>query len=209
MAPNTRASAASSTDPDYVETVRATLADGVLRGRCWVNPCKHPTLPLRRKCDGKFCKKYVHRSCASQKTGVLLHFGTLGESDERVYCSRGCKPLQGSRRVGYASGTGQLKEPPPSATTLPTESAMTAGVTAPPPPPPPPPSNRIREERGGKIYGHCSIIGCIYPEQELNRHHCSKCGAETHNLCAQNNNLCDDDREYLMYCSTKCKQNKV
>lgn len=67
---------------------------------------------------------------------------------------------------------------------------------------------RVREERDGKVFGHCSIVGCTYPEQELNRHHCSNCRAETHNLCAQNNNLCDDDREHLMYCSLTCKQAK-
>jgi hypothetical protein len=194
VAPTTGARAASSTDANYVETVRATLEDGISRGRCSVNPCTNPTLPLHRKCDGKHCSKFVHRACAFKKTGVLLMFGTLGDADERVYGCRDCKPLQGSRRVG------QLKAPPPASVTT----AMTADVT----PPPPPPPTRVREERGGKFFGHCSIIGCSYPEQQVDRHHCSKCGAETHNLCAQNNNLCDDDREHLMYCSTTCKQYK-
>ena len=45
FAPNQRASGASNTDPDFADNLRATLEDGILRGRCWVHPCTHPSLP--------------------------------------------------------------------------------------------------------------------------------------------------------------------
>ena len=202
IAPNPRASGASSTDKNYVDNLRATLEDGLLRGRCAIHPCTNPTLPLFRKCNGQWCDNYVHRSCAFKKKS--LQFGELGSVDEKVYCRRECKPLHGGRRVGQIS---TRKPPPqPAAATTPatttdescTSTTDTTTII----------TTKVREERGGKVYGHCSIVGCTYPEQELNRHHCSNCGGDTHNLCAQNNNLCDDDREHLMYCSMICKQTK-
>ena len=206
LAPNTQASTTSSTDPSYVENLRATLNDGVHRGRCSINPCFNAGLPLHRKCDGMYCNNYVHRTCASGKKG--LYFGSLGDENERVYCRRDCKPLQGSKRVGYVVGTdsSKRKEPPVDSTTA--AAAAAASETEVTPATTTITMTRVREEKGGQVFGHCSIVGCKYPEQELNRHHCSNCGAETHNLCAQDNNLCDDDREHLMYCSMICKQTK-
>ena len=59
--------------------------------------------------------------------------------------------------------------------------------------------------KNGKIVGHCCIIGCTCSELELN-HRCYRCRAVVHNLCAQDNHLCDDENEVILYCSTKCKQ---
>ena len=215
VAPNVGASAASANEKNYEQSLRETLlGDGFLRGHCAINPCRNPDLPLIRRCDGERCKKYVHHSCASLRPG--LQFGELGTENERVYCRRMCKPLVGWRRVGNAT-PGQLKDPPAySIATGPTVATtineqMTTGAT----------TittggggntstgmDRIRVERDGKVYGHCSIDNCECPEQELNRHHCSNCGKDTHSLCAQKNNLSDDDREYLMYCSINCKNAK-
>ena len=86
-APNPQASAASSTDQNYAENVRATLDDGIFRGHCSVIPCILAYAPLYKKCNWELCDKYVHCSCQGQKNPNLL-VGDLGAENERVYCSR-------------------------------------------------------------------------------------------------------------------------
>jgi len=53
----------------------------------------------------------------------------------------------------------------------------------------------------------CPIPGCKWP-QNVPDHRCYRrtCGNLVHNLCAQTNDLCDDDNELNMYCSVNCKR---
>ena len=59
------------------------------------------------------------------------------------------------------------------------------------------------DERG-RIYGHCCIDGCVFPQFQLN-HHCKVCENPVHNLCAQRSMLVLEENELTMYCSTHCK----
>jgi hypothetical protein len=55
----------------------------------------------------------------------------------------------------------------------------------------------------------CAIKGCNFGTRLQADHKCyNKCGRVFHNLCAQANNLCDNDNELDMYCSMECKRSK-
>jgi murein DD-endopeptidase MepM/ murein hydrolase activator NlpD len=55
----------------------------------------------------------------------------------------------------------------------------------------------------------CAIKGCTFGTVIQASHKCyNKCGRLFHNLCAQVNDLCDDDNELDMYCSIECKRSK-
>ena len=78
-----------------------------------------------------------------------------------------------------------------------TTNAITAAATH--------PVTRLWEERNGKFCGPCCIIGCTFPQLELN-HHCCICRNKVHNLCVQANELYDpEDKLNKMYCSSRCR----
>ncbi len=53
---------------------------------------------------------------------------------------------------------------------------------------------------------NCAIKGCTFGTALNADHKCyNKCGRVFHNLCAQMNDLCDNDNKLDMYCSMECK----
>jgi hypothetical protein len=55
----------------------------------------------------------------------------------------------------------------------------------------------------------CAIKGCTFGTVLHANHKCyNKCGRVFHNLCAQMNDLCDNDNELDMYCSMEYKRSK-
>jgi hypothetical protein len=53
----------------------------------------------------------------------------------------------------------------------------------------------------------CAIQGCTFGTVIQADHKCyNKCGRVLHNMCAQNNDMCDDDNELHMYRSMECKK---
>jgi hypothetical protein len=75
----------------------------------------------------------------------------------------------------------------------------------PPPPPtakrPPPPTAKRPPPTTT-----CAIEGCTVGAVQHADHKCyNQCGRVFHNMCAQMNDLCDNDNELNMYCSMDCK----
>jgi hypothetical protein len=70
---------------------------------------------------------------------------------------------------------------------------------------PPPPTAK----KPPPITTTCAIKGCTFENELQASHKCyNKCGRVFHNLCAQMNDLCDNDNELDMYCSMECKRSK-
>jgi hypothetical protein len=92
------------------------------------------------------------------------------------------------------------KKPPPIAKTKPAQKRV---AKKPAQKRPPPMAKRLPPSTT------CAIKGCNFGTRLQADHKCyNKCGRVFHNLCAQMNDLCDNDNELDMYCSMECKRSK-
>jgi hypothetical protein len=153
---------------------------------------------------------FVHHS-----TGFRPNYGDSSNIGRQQYAAQvldsalGAEPAAtpARRKKPPQQTTARRKKPPQQTTARQKKPPQTARQKKPTPRTAEPTTNELPTSTTKPTT--CAIKGCTFGTALKADHKCyNKCGRVVHNLCAQANNLCDEDNELDMYCSIECKRSK-